>query len=65
VKVAAATLIELNVAAFVAMLALGAAHSADERVPALGWQATLWITIAVMTVIGGALVLAEIREDDL
>lgn len=30
---------------WLAMLALGAAHSHDPRIPALGWEASLWIIL--------------------
>jgi hypothetical protein len=38
---------------WVAMLALGAAHTWDDRIPALGFGAMLWLVLAVRVALMG------------
>lgn len=37
---------------WLSMLVIGAAHAADERVPALGWGAVAWLVVLVNIVTG-------------
>lgn len=53
----------LTITSVVVMISLGAAHSHDARVPALGYWATLWLVIALNAVVSGALIVHEARED--
>lgn len=45
-----ATLLE----AWLVMLMIGAAHHADNRIPALGFAAVVWVVVAANIVIGTA-----------
>lgn len=44
------------------MVALGLAHGADDRVPALGFWPVLWLVSAIGAIVTLQLVNAEIRE---